>query len=67
MAYLQLGVECEILHGGAGGRTIRPANSSDVLPKAAFMTVSGSGRTWPWLDEVVGYMDGMGWDVTQST
>jgi glutamine synthetase len=57
-----LGVECEIFLVRREGDTIRPANSFDVLPKAAY-DVIGLLENMPWLDEVVGYMDGMGWEV----
>jgi glutamine synthetase len=59
---LNLGVECEIFLVRREGDTIRPANSFDVLPKAAY-DVIGLLENMPWLDEVVGYMDGMGWEV----
>lgn len=57
-----LGVECEIFLVRREGDIVRPANSFDVLPKAAY-DVIGLLENMPWLDEVVGYMDGLGWEV----
>jgi len=57
-----LGVECEIFLVRREGDTVRPANPLDLLPKAAY-DVIGLLENMPWLDEVIGYMDGMGWEV----
>ena len=57
-----LGVECEIFLVRRDGNAIRPANPLDVLPKAAYDIV-GLLENMPWLDEVVGYMDRLGWEV----
>ena len=59
---LNLGVECEIFLVRREGDRIRPANPLDVLPKAAYDIV-GLLENMPWLDEVVGYMDELGWEV----
>jgi glutamine synthetase len=57
-----LGVECEIFLVCREGDVIRPANALDVLPKAAY-DVIGLLENMPWLHEVVGYMDTLGWEV----
>jgi len=57
-----LGIECEIFLVRRDGAKIRPANASDVLPKAAYDVV-GLLENMPWLHEVVGYMNTLGWDV----
>ena len=57
-----LGVECEIFLVRREGDAIRPANPLDQLPKAAY-DVTGLLENMPWLDEVVGYMNGLGWEV----
>ena len=59
---LNLGVECEIFLVRREGDIIRPANPVDVIPKAAYDVVSLL-ENMPWLDEVVGYMDALGWEV----
>jgi glutamine synthetase len=57
-----LGIECEIFLVRREGDVIRPANPLDVLPKAAY-DVIGLLENMPWLNEVVGYMDELGWEV----
>jgi glutamine synthetase len=57
-----LGVECEIFLLRREGDAVRPANPLDVLPKAAYDIV-GLLENLPWLDEVVGYMNALGWEV----
>ena len=57
-----LGVECEIFLVRREGEAVRPANPLDVLAKAAY-DVTGLLENMPWLDEVIGYMNGLGWEV----
>ena len=57
-----LGVECEIFLVQRDGDRLNPANSKDVLPKAAYDVVALLENI-DWLGEVVGYMNGLGWDV----
>ncbi|MFI4986251.1 MAG: type III glutamate--ammonia ligase [Alphaproteobacteria bacterium] len=59
---LNLGIECEVFLVRREGDTVRPANPLDVLPKAAYDVVELL-ETLPWLDEVVGYMNRLGWEV----
>lgn len=58
----KLGIECEIFLVRREGDTIHPANPLDVQPKAAY-DVIGLLENMPWLAEVVGYMDELGWEV----
>lgn len=57
-----LGVECEIFLVQRDGDRLRPANPLDTLPKAAYDVV-GLLENMPWLGEVVGYMNKLGWEV----
>ncbi|HUC63697.1 MAG TPA: type III glutamate--ammonia ligase [Alphaproteobacteria bacterium] len=57
-----LGVECEVFLVRREGDALRPANPLDVLPKAAY-DVIGLVENHAWLDEVVGHMNGLGWEV----
>jgi glutamine synthetase len=57
-----LGVECEIFLIKREGDALHPANPLDVLPKAAYDVV-GLLENLPWLDEVIGYMNKLGWEV----
>lgn len=58
-----LGVECEVyLVRRQDDGSIIPANANDVAPKMAY-DVIGLLETLGWLDEVVGYMNELGWDV----
>lgn len=41
---------------------VTPANPADTISKAAYDVVSLL-ESLPWLDEMVGYMNGLGWDV----
>jgi glutamine synthetase len=59
---LNLGVECEIFLVRREGNLVHPANTLDVLPRAAY-DVIGLLENMPWLTEVVGYMDALGWEV----
>ena len=57
-----LGIECEVylVRRAEGG--IVPANPNDAIPKMAY-DVIGLLENLDWLDEVVGYMNELGWDV----
>ena len=57
-----LGIECEVFLVKREGDRLTPANPLDLLPKAAYDVV-GLLENLPWLDEVVGYMNGLGWEV----
>lgn len=57
-----LGVECEIYLVRREGDQVLPANPQDVLAKAAY-DVIGLLENLDWLDEMVGHMNQMGWDV----
>lgn len=57
-----LGIECEIYLVRREGDRVYPANPKDVLPKAAYDVV-GLLENLDWLDEVVRYMNDLGWDV----
>ncbi len=57
-----LGVECEIYLVRREGDRIVPANPRDVLSKAAYDVV-GLLENLDWLDEIVTYMNHLGWDV----
>ncbi len=58
----QLGIECEIYLVQREGDRILPANPLDVLPKAAYDVVSLL-ENLEWLDQIVGYMNALGWEV----
>jgi glutamine synthetase len=59
---LNLGIETEfyLVRRAAGG--IEPANPSDVLDKACY-DITGLLEALPFVDEMVGYMNLLGWDV----
>ena len=57
-----LGVECEIFLVRREGDIIVPANPLDVMAKAAYDVV-GLLENLSWLDEIVGYMNKLGWEV----
>ena len=57
-----LGVECELFLVRREGDRVFPANPKDVLAKAAY-DVSGLLENLDWLDEMVRYMNELGWDV----
>ena len=57
-----LGIECEIYLVQVDGGTVVPHNPQDTIEKAAYdflLTL----ENLDWLDEVVGYMNEMGWHV----
>jgi glutamine synthetase len=57
-----LGIECEFYLVRREGGRIVPANPRDTLAKAAY-DVTGLLEEMSWLDEVVGYMNQLGWNV----
>ncbi len=57
-----LGIETEFYLVRRDGNSIAPANPGDVLEKAAYDIVDLLA-TMPFLDEAVGYMNALGWDV----
>lgn len=57
-----LGIECEMFLVRRDQDDLRPANPLDVLPKAAYDVV-GTLENIHWLDEIITYMNEMGWDV----
>ena len=59
---LNLGIECEIYLVRREGNEVSPSNPLDVLPKAAY-DIIGLLENLDWLDEVVRYMNELGWDV----
>jgi glutamine synthetase len=60
---MNLGIETEFfLVHREPGNGIRPANPKDVLARAAYDIV-GLLDNLPFLDELVGYMNQLGWDV----
>ena len=58
----KLGIETEFFLVHRDGTGIRPANPKDTLARAAY-DVTGLLENLPFLDEVVGYMNELGWDV----
>lgn len=57
-----LGVECEVYLVRQEDGKVVPANSRDSLVRAAYDVVNLLENIG-WLDEIVGYMNHMGWDV----
>jgi glutamine synthetase len=57
-----LGIECEFFLVRVDGNTVLPANPKMNLHKAAY-DVLGLLESMDWLDEIVGYMDQLGWNV----
>ncbi|MBT5413849.1 MAG: type III glutamate--ammonia ligase [Rhodospirillaceae bacterium] len=57
-----LGIECEIFLVTREGNKVKPSNPLDVLPKAAYDAI-GLLENIDWLDEVVGHMNHLGWEV----
>jgi glutamine synthetase len=58
----KLGIETEFFLVRREGAHIVPANFKDVLPRAAY-DVAGLLENLPFMDELIGYMNQMGWDV----
>ncbi len=57
-----LGIECELYVVDYNDGRVKPHNPKDTLAKAAYdflLTL----ENYEWLDEVVGYMNQLGWDV----
>ena len=57
-----VGIECEFFLVRVDGRQIFPANPKMNLHKAAY-DVLGLLESMDWLDEIVGYMNKLGWNV----
>lgn len=57
-----LGIETEFFLVRREGDGIRPANPTDVLPRAAY-DVAGLLENLPFLNQLIRYMDELGWDV----
>ncbi len=57
-----LGIECEVYLVRREDAGVVPANPNEVVPKMAY-DVIGLLENLDWLDEVVGYMNDLGWDV----
>jgi glutamine synthetase len=57
-----LGIECEFFLVRVDGQRVAPANPRMVLHKAAY-DVLGLLESLDWLDEVIGYMNRLGWNV----
>ena len=59
---LNVGIECEVFLVRRDGDRLAAPNPNDTVPKAAYDVV-GVLEYLEWLDEIVGYMNGLGWDV----
>jgi glutamine synthetase len=59
---LNLGIETEFYLVRRTAGTIAPANPNDVLDKACY-DITGLLDALPFVDEMVGYMNELGWDV----
>lgn len=57
-----LGIETEFFLVHRDGSGIVPANSKDVLPRAAY-DIAGLLENLPFMDELIRYMNQLGWDV----
>jgi glutamine synthetase len=57
-----LGIECEFFLVRVDGNRVTPANPRMVMHKAAY-DVLGLLESMDWLDEVIGYMNQLGWNV----
>jgi glutamine synthetase len=57
-----LGIECELYVVDNSDGTVKPHNPKDTLAKAA-CDVLLTLESYEWLDEVVSYMNQLGWDV----
>ena len=58
----KLGIETELFLVQRDGAGVRPANSRDTIARAAYDVV-GLLEGLPFLDQMVGYMNELGWDV----
>ncbi len=58
----KLGIETEFFLVQREGSGVVPANHKDVLPRAAY-DIAGLLENLPFMDELIGYMNEMGWDV----
>jgi glutamine synthetase len=58
----KLGVETEFFLVQREGTGIRPANPKDVLARAAY-DITGLLENLPFLDDLIRYMNQLGWDV----
>ena len=59
---LNLGIECELFVVDNADGIVKPHNPNDTLPKAAY-DFSMTLESMEYLDEVVTYMNQLGWDV----
>ncbi len=59
---LNLGIETEFFLVDSSRGRPEPANPRDVIPRAAY-DVAGLVEALPFLDELAGYMNQLGWDV----
>ena len=57
-----LGIETEFFLVRREGSGIVPANSKDVLPRAAY-DIAGLLENLPFMDQLISYMNQLGWDV----
>lgn len=57
-----LGIETEFFLVQRDGSGIVPANPKDVLPRAAY-DIAGLLENLPFMDELIRYMNQLGWDV----
>jgi glutamine synthetase len=57
-----LGIETEFFLVHRDGSGIVPANPKDVLPRAAY-DIAGLLENLPFMDELIRYMNQLGWDV----
>jgi len=58
----KLGIETEFFLVRREGTGVVPANHKDVLPRAAY-DVAGLLENLPFMDELIRYMNQMGWDI----
>ncbi len=59
---LNLGIETEFFLVRREADRVVPANAKDVIPRAAY-DVAGLLDNLPFLNELIGYMNRLGWDV----
>lgn len=60
--FLNLGIETEFYLVRRTDGEVAPSNPNDVLEKACY-DITGLLGALPFVDEMVGYMDALGWDV----